>query len=70
MKEHKFTLTLTFADDVKGEEAIYEMVEKIALALRHECECGNGLAPEESETYTDSIRVVHKKTKIEEITYP
>ena len=69
MKEHKFTLTLTFEDNVKGEEAIREMVEKIAYTLRRECESGNGLAPEISETYTNEIKVVHKETKIEENTF-
>ncbi|HUU89522.1 MAG TPA: hypothetical protein VMX17_17450 [Candidatus Glassbacteria bacterium] len=70
MKTHEFKITLTFADNVKGEEAIREMVEKIADALKHECESGNGLAPESSETYTEEIEVIHTKTKTRETSYP
>ena len=70
MHTHTFTITLTFADSVKGEAAIQEMVEKIADTLKHECECGNGLSPESSETYTEEIEVVHTKTGIEETAYP
>ena len=35
MKTHEFKITLTFADNVKGEEAIREMVEKIADTLKN-----------------------------------
>jgi hypothetical protein len=70
MKTHEFKITLTFADNVKGEEAIREMVEKIADTLKHECESGNGLAPESSETYTEEIEVIHTKTKTRETSYP
>lgn len=57
MKKHTFTVTLTFADKVGDDNDIKAMAFKIADALRHECDSGNGLAPENSETFTKEIEV-------------
>lgn len=57
MKKHTFTVTLTLSDKVSDDEAIKEMAFKIADALRHECDSGNGLAPEKSDCYTEEIVV-------------
>jgi len=56
MKKVKFTVTLTFSENVK-ESDISEMSRKIADSLRHECDSGNGLAPELSEAFTEKIEV-------------
>lgn len=57
MKKHTFTVTLTLSDKVSDDEAIKEMAFKIADALRHECDSGNGLAPEMSDAFTEKIEV-------------
>jgi hypothetical protein len=57
MKKHTFTVTLTLSDKVSDDEAIKEMAFKIADALRHECDSGNGLAPEMSDSFTEKIEV-------------
>jgi len=57
MKKHTFTVTLTLSDKVSDDDAIKEMAFKIADALRHECDSGNGLAPEKSDAYTEGIEV-------------
>ena len=57
MKKHTFTVTLTLSDKISDDEAIKEMAWKIANALLHECDSGNGLAPEMSDAYTEKIEV-------------
>ena len=57
MKSQTFTVTLTLSDKVSDDDAIKEMACKIADALRHECDSGNGLAPETSDAYTEGIEV-------------
>jgi hypothetical protein len=57
MKKHSFTVTLTLSDKVSDDDAIKEMAFKIADALRHECDSGNGLAPELSDSFTEKIEV-------------
>lgn len=57
MKKHTFTVTLTLSDKVSDDDAIKEMAFKIADALRHECDSGNGLAPEMSDAFTEKIEV-------------
>jgi len=57
MKKHTFTVTLTLSDKVSDDDAIKEMAFKIADALRHECDSGNGLAPELSDSFTEKIEV-------------
>lgn len=57
MKKHTFTVTLTLSDKVSDDEAIKEMAYKIADALRHECDSGNGLAPDKSDAFTEKIEV-------------
>lgn len=61
MKKHTFLVTITVADEIpddKAGEVVKEMAGRIADALRHECDSGNGLTPEETETYTEEIKVV------------
>lgn len=55
-KEHSFTVNLTFSEKV-GKKKLEEIATKIADALRHECDSGNGLAPENSEAFTERIEV-------------
>jgi hypothetical protein len=57
MKKHTFTVTLTLSDKVSDDDAIKEMAYKIADALRHECDSGNGLAPNLSDSFTEKIEV-------------
>ena len=57
MKKHTFTVTLTLSDKVSDDDAIKEMAFKIADALRHECDSGNGLAPNLSDSFTEKIEV-------------
>ena len=59
MKKHTFTVVLTLSEKVSDDDAIKEMAFKIADALRHECDSGNGLAPEKSDSYTKEIIVSH-----------
>lgn len=47
-------LRLEFADSIL-ENDIESIAKKVADALRHECDSGNGLAPD--ETYTEKIIV-------------
>lgn len=54
---HTFTVTVILSDKVSDDEAIKEIAFKIADALRHECDSGNGLAPELSDAYTEEIVV-------------
>ena len=57
MKKHTFSVTLTLSDKLSDDDAIKEMAYKIADALRHECDSGNGLAPELSDSFTEKIEV-------------
>ena len=59
MKTHTFTVTLTFSEKVTDDEAIKEMAYKIADTLRNECDSGNGLAPELSDSFTEKIEVTN-----------
>jgi hypothetical protein len=59
MKTQTFTVTLTFSGKVTSDDEIKETAFKIADALRHECDSGNGLAPEDSDSYTKEIIVSH-----------
>ncbi len=59
MKKHSFTVTLTLSEKLSDDDAIKEMAYKIADALRHECDSGNGLAPEKSDSYTEKIEVTN-----------
>ena len=56
MKKLTFTVTLTFSNKIKSEDAIQEITENIANALLSECDNGNGLAPEDSG-FTQKIHV-------------
>jgi hypothetical protein len=57
MKTQTFTVTLTFSGKVTSDDEIKETAFKIADALRHECDSGNGLAPELSDSFTEKIEV-------------
>lgn len=59
MKKLTFVVTLEFADKITSDNEIHETAFKIAKALEHECNSGNGLAPDHSDTYTKSIEVVN-----------
>ena len=67
MKTIKFDLRLSFSDDIKPEQ-LPEIVESIGRALKAECMSGEGLAPEDGETYTEEIEIshinIHKPLKI------
>ena len=51
----KINLELTFADKTISKNDIAEIVTKVVAALAHEVNCGNGLAPENADTYTEKI---------------
>lgn len=59
MKKHTFTVTLTLSEKVSDDEAIKEMAFRIADALRNECDSGNGLAPNLSDSFTERIDVTN-----------
>ncbi len=59
MKTQVFTITINFSDKVTSDNDIKEVAFKIADALRHECDSGNGLAPESSDAYTKEIVISH-----------
>ena len=61
-KDVVFRVEISFKDSIKTDEGIMEVAQKIADALEHEVNHGNGLAPEqinddEDGTYTEHIRV-------------
>lgn len=57
MKKHRFIVELEFADDIVADDEIENIASSILDALVHEVNCGNGFAPESSDTYTKSIEV-------------
>jgi hypothetical protein len=57
MKRISFVVHLTFADDISGsEEQLKEIANNIAESLKHTADTA-GLAPEDGETFTESIEV-------------
>lgn len=59
MQTIQFTVNITFADSITGDdEQIKEITNKIANALKHECDSGNGIAPDSSDTFTSEIQVI------------
>ena len=57
MKEHNFNLKIEFESKIYSDEEIKEIMGKIINALVHEVEAGNGLAPEEADTFTTKVTV-------------
>jgi hypothetical protein len=57
MKKVTFTLTIEFSDKISGDDEFQEIANKIADALVHECDCGNGLAPDQSDAFTESVEI-------------
>ena len=65
MKNVTFTLELGFSDKVSSDQ-LQEIARKVVDALKHECDAGNGLAPEESNAFTTNIKVSHETPKFSE----
>lgn len=57
MRKLVFTVELEFEDKISQDQEIGEVAINILEALKHECDAGNGLAPEVSETFTRKIVV-------------
>ena len=56
MKKITFTVTVEFADKISSDEEIQEVAENIARAIRNEANT-IGIAPDDSETFTEDIEV-------------
>jgi hypothetical protein len=55
-KKLTFTVTVEFADKIVDDNEVLEVANNIAKAIVHDANtCG--IAPEESETYTESVEV-------------
>lgn len=67
MKTVIFTLALEFANKLSTDEEIKEVARKVVAALKHECDAGNGLAPDNSDTYTKSIRVLNDAFEVNKL---
>jgi len=52
-----FTVTVEFADKVVDDNEVIEVAENIARAIVDESQSGMGIAPEESETFLESVEV-------------
>lgn len=64
IKRIKFTVDLLFSDSIDKKE-IPEISRKIADALRHEVDSGNGFAPETDDSpYTNEIRVMNDEAGV------
>lgn len=61
MKKHIFTVTLEFADNITNDAEVNQIAKNIALALKEQVD-HEGLAPEESDTFTTKITVETQKT--------
>lgn len=57
MKKHTFIIELEFADKIVNDSDIEEISINILDSLVSNVESGNGLSPENSDTYTVSIKV-------------
>lgn len=55
-KDLTFRVELSFSGKVVSDEEVMEIAQKIANSLEHEVNTG-GLAPEDSDVYTEHIRV-------------
>ena len=61
MKKLTFTVSVEFADKVTSDNEINEVADNVLKALVNEVN-GNGLAPEESETFTTKVNVSNQVT--------
>jgi hypothetical protein len=57
MKKHSFIVELEFADKIVSDSDIEEIGINILDSLVNNIESGNGFAPENSDTYTVSIKI-------------
>lgn len=68
-KSELFRIELTFADDIKSDKELQEIAQNIARAIVAETN-GQGIAPQEGETYLEIVRVTPwytNKTEIEHV---
>lgn len=59
MKKHTFIVEVEFEDNINLDFEIAEIGINILNCLVNECDSGNGLAPDNSETFTKSIKVIN-----------
>lgn len=57
LKKTNVILTLEFSDEFNPHEEMPEVIENIKRAIVGECESGLGIAPAESEAYTEKVTV-------------
>jgi len=57
MKNHSFVVNIVFEDDISDHNEIKETAEKIANAIENEINKGQGIASDNSETFTKSFTV-------------
>jgi hypothetical protein len=55
-KDLTFRVELTFSGKIVSDDEVMEIAQKIANSLEHEVNTG-GLAPEDSDIFTEHIRV-------------
>jgi hypothetical protein len=55
-KSELFRIELTFADEIKSDEELQQIAQNIARAIVAETN-GQGIAPQEGETYLEIVRV-------------
>lgn len=60
MKKLTFQVTLEFEDKIVDDLEINEVCSRIANALVHEVEHGNGLSPRNGDNYTKMIEVYNQ----------
>lgn len=63
MKDHKFTVTLTFSDHNPSVPEIETITDNVGRAIKSWADSA-GIAPEDAEYYTKEIKVKHKLTGI------
>lgn len=68
MREQSFNVKVEFESKIVSDDEIKEIMKKMMSALIHEVDCGDGLAPDNSDTFTVAISIKSDVTK-EEITH-
>jgi SAM-dependent MidA family methyltransferase len=69
-KDLTFRVELSFSSKITDDDAIMEIAQKIADAIKHECNHGMGIAPDYGDAYTEIVRVTPNylnKTVIEHV---
>jgi hypothetical protein len=56
-KQLIYTLTINFEDKIDNDDEVLEVGRNILLAIKNEVNNGWGIAPESSETFTNSISI-------------